>query len=94
MEAFLPKDIADNRAIGKDIFGFSLCFDISIYSGKYGAEEIMKGKPPGTKVSVLTHCNTGSLVITPYSYSFIVYHSFLFVDMCVCVRLLQDMVII
>eukprot|EP00039_Didymoeca_costata_P019592 m.338171 g.338171 ORF g.338171 m.338171 type:complete len:363 (+) comp18328_c0_seq1:19-1107(+) len=49
MEAFLPKDIADNRAIGK-----------------YGAEEIMKGKPPGTKVSVLTHCNTGSLATAGY----------------------------
>ena len=48
-EAFLEKDIADNRAIGK-----------------YGADAILAGKPEGAKVSVLTHCNTGSLATAGY----------------------------
>ena len=34
--------------------------------GHYGAAAIMAGKKPGEKVSVLTHCNTGSLATAGY----------------------------
>lgn len=44
MEAFLERDLADNRAIGR-----------------FGAEAIVQKYPDQKKLTILTHCNTGSL---------------------------------
>jgi methylthioribose-1-phosphate isomerase len=49
IEAFLERDIADNKAIGEA-----------------GANAILARAPPGKKVTVLTHCNTGSLATAGY----------------------------
>ena len=44
IEAFLERDLADNRAIGR-----------------FGAEAIVQQYPDQKKLTILTHCNTGSL---------------------------------
>jgi methylthioribose-1-phosphate isomerase len=53
-EAMLADDIADNRAIGR--FGANFILDGSAAALARGEE-----KQEQTGVSVLTHCNTGSL---------------------------------